>query len=307
MRRLLVTGATGCVGRQIVPLLLGRGWDVHAVTLGHAPPDLTGPRWHEADLLVSGEARRVVLEAQPDALLHLAWSIVPGRWATALDNLDWVTASLALGRAFREEGGHRMVVAGSCLEYDWAFGLCSERLTPCRPHTLYGTAKHALHLLLDAYAQQSGLALAWGRIFFLYGPWEHPDRLVGSVIRSLLRGDRARCSHGRQIRDYLYAGDVASALVALLESDVTGAVNIASGQPITLREIATRAGRLLGQEDRIDFGAIPPAPTDTPVVMADVTRLTREVSWHPRVTLDEGLERTIEWWRGRPPEQPNAA
>ncbi len=299
MKRVLVTGATGCVGRQAVPLLAQRGWEVHAVALGEAPTDLPGPVWHVANLLERADARRVVEEARADALLHLAWFIAPGQWAKAPENLDWVTASLALGRAFREAGGRRMVVAGSCLEYDWDYGFCSERLTPCQPHTLYGTAKHALRLLLEGYARESALSLAWGRIFFLYGPWEHPDRLVPSVIRSLAKGERARCSHGRQVRDYLYAGDVADALVTLLESDVTGAVNVASGRAVTLRELANRAGELMGLSDRFDFGAIPAAPTDKPLVVADVSRLSTEVRWRPTISLDEGLTRTIAWWKDR--------
>ena len=164
MKRVLVTGASGCVGRQAVPLLAQRGWEVHAVALGEAPTDLPGPVWHVANLLERADARRVVEEARADALLHLAWFIAPGQWAKAPENLDWVTASLALGRAFREAGGRRMAVAGSCLEYDWDYGFCSERLTPCQPHTLYGTAKHALRLLLEGYARESALSLAWGRI-----------------------------------------------------------------------------------------------------------------------------------------------
>ena len=119
------------------------------------------------------------------------------------------------------------------------------------------------------------------------------------MIRSLAKGERARCSHGRQVRDYLYAGDVADAMVTLLESDVTGAVNIASGQAVTLRELATRAGELMGLADRIDFGAIPAAPTDKALVVADVSRLSTELAWRPRASLDEGLRGTIEWWRNR--------
>src|SRR5207245_614301 len=88
--------------------------------------------------------------------------------------------------------------------------------------------KLALASLLEAYAGQTGLSQAWARIFFLYGPREHPKRLVSSVIRSLLRGERARCSHGQQIRDYLHVEDAAGALVALLESEVTGR---AAGRP----------------------------------------------------------------------------
>jgi nucleoside-diphosphate-sugar epimerase len=140
---------------------------------------------------------------------------------------------------------------------------------------------------------------AWGRIFFVYGPHEHPSRLVPSVIRSLLSDMPARCSQGNQIRDYLFAQDAADALVALLESAVTGPVNVASGQGIALRDIVLRIGTLLGKPDLIRLGAIPPATTDTPLVVADVTRLQQVLAWRPKYDLESGLTRTIDWWRER--------
>ena len=298
MKRILVTGATGCIGRHAVPQLVGRGWDVHALSSRSSPPALDGVTWHAADLLEPGASARAVAAIQPEALLHLAWYVAPGRWAVAPENLDWVPASLELVRAFAEAGGKRLVVAGSGLEYDWSYGYCSEVRTPCRPHTLYGTCKHALHLMVEDYAGRVGLSAAWARAFFLYGPHEHPDRLIAFVIRSLLKGQRAACSHGLQIRDYLFADDVAAAFVALVERpDVRGAINIASGQPITLRALASRAGELLGGLEMIDFGAIPAAPTDMPLVVGDVTRLTTDLGWTPSFDLDRGLARTIEWWK----------
>lgn len=296
-QKVLLTGGTGFVGREVLPRLVANGWEVHALTSRPRPPQVAGVTWHAADLLDGNVAARASELIRPHALLHLAWYVAPGRWATAVENLDWVEASLRLIRAFQEGGGHRIVVAGSCLEYDWSYGFCSETRTPCAPHTVYGTAKHALHLLLESFARQTGLSLAWLRPFFLFGPHEHEARLIPVVVQALLKGERARCSHGRQIRDYLYVDDVADACVRVLESTAEGPINIGSGQPISLRALATRAGDLIGRPELIDFGAIPAAATDAPFVVADIARLSSELEWSPSFSLDQGLAATIAWWQ----------
>jgi nucleoside-diphosphate-sugar epimerase len=253
--------------------------------------------WHGGDLLRDGDAEAVVRAAAPTHLVHLAWYIAPGRWAGAPENFEWVQASLALISAFKAHGGMRAVTAGSGLEYDWRYGYCSETLTPCAPHTIYGACKHALQILTSAMARDGSIASAWPRIFFVYGPHEHPDRLVAAVVRSLVAGEPARTSHGRQVRDYLFVEDVADALVRLLESDVTGPINVASGEAITLRDIISEIGEQTGRSELIELGAIPQATTDTALVVADTSRLTAELDWHPRWDLARGIEKTIAWWR----------
>ena len=294
---MLVTGASGCIGRHVLPRLIDNGWEICAVSSRAVDAD-TRVRWCRADLIGSNAAAEALAEFRPSHLLHLAWYIAPGRWAFATDNFAWVDASMRLLRAFADAGGRRVVTAGSCLEYDWSHGYCSEDRTPSHPHTTYGVCKHALQLLTTEFAARNGLSSAWARVFFLYGPHEHPDRLVSSVIRSLLANQPARCSHGNQVRDYLYVQDVADAFVALLDSDVQGPLNVASGRPITLREIAVRASELLHQRDLLQLGAIPAAPTDLPLVVADVSRAARVLpEWQPRVGLDEGLAASIRWWQ----------
>lgn len=277
-----------------LPRLVERGWDVWALHSRSRPVEVAGVRWRKTNLLDPASMRRVVDESRASHLLHLAWYIAPGKWAAAPENFDWVRASLELVTAFRDAGGTRVVTAGSCLEYDWTAGVCSEDGTPCTPHTIYGTCKHALQLLCAAMMPAS----AWGRIFFLYGPHENPDRLVPSVIRSIQAGRPARTSHGEQIRDYLYAGDVADAFVRLLESGITGPINIGSSEAIALKNIVTRIGDLMGRPDLIQLGAIPAAATDTPLVVADTARL-RTLGWTPSWDLDRGLIATIDWWRAQ--------
>ena len=296
MKRVLVTGANGFIGRNSLSPLLARGCEVHAVT-----PDFTiempQVMWHHADLLDPAAVTALMAAVRPTHLLHFAWNVRHGEFWTSLDNLDWTAASLRLFRAFVEAGGQRVVAAGTCAEYDWNSALLREEETPLRPATLYGGCKHALHLALKSLAAQRGLSAAWGRVFMLYGPHEHPDRLVSSVIRSLLRGRPAECSPGNQVRDFLYVEDVADAFAALLDSPVTGAVNIASGRAAPIREVVLKIAELIGRPELVRLGARPAPAGDPARLEASIVRLTREVGWTPRHSLEDGLRKSIAWWK----------
>ncbi len=296
MKRIVVTGATGLIGRHCVPALAGRGYEVHGIAPpqeGRAGSDVV---WHAADLFDADAVTRLMEEVGASHLLHLAWITTPGLFWNSPDNVRWVEASLGLVRAFQAAGGRRILVAGSCGEYDWDHGYCREDVTPLRPATLYGQAKHALHLLVEGFASQVGLSAAWGRIFFVYGPGAHPSRMPGCVIRSLRAGETAACSEGSQIRDYLHVVDVADALAALVDSDVEGAVNIASGQPVRLADMIWKVAALIGRPELVRLGALATPPGEPPVLIADVGRLRREVGWTASFDLDGGLADTVRQW-----------
>ena len=300
MKKVLVTGATGFVGRHSLLSLSARGYEVHAVTSREKARaiDAPGVVWHRADLLDREQVFALVSKVRPSHMLHFAWYAVPGKFWISPENLRWVQASLDLLRAFKEAGGKRVVAAGTCAEYEWGREEpCSEAATPLRPATLYGACKHSLRLMIEAYSRQEGVSAAWGRGFFLYGPHEHPDRLVASVIRSLLRGDEAGCTHGRQVRDLLHVADVADAFVAVLDSTVQGAVNIASGDALALRDDINEIGDQVGRRDLIKLGAIEAPAGEPRIIAADTKRLKEEIGWRPRRSLETGLSETIAWWR----------
>jgi nucleoside-diphosphate-sugar epimerase len=292
----LVTGASGFIGRHTLQPLQELGYKVHGVASQEGERTAT-VHWHRANLLDPQQVQKLMALVRPSHLLHLAWYAVPGKYWTARENFAWVQASLELVEQFQAHGGRRVVLAGSCAEYDWRYGYCHEGVTPRQPQTPYGICKDALSNLLTSYCQLTGLSMAWGRIFFLYGSHEHPSRLVAAVIRSMLRGEVARCSHGNQIRDFLQVADAAAAFVALLDGEVAGAVNIASGVPLALKDILQRLAEQLHAHHLLELGAIPAAPNDVPLLVADVTRLRQEVGWRPQWPLDRGLSHTIEWWR----------
>jgi nucleoside-diphosphate-sugar epimerase len=296
MTRVLVTGATGFIGSHCLEPLVRRGHDVHAVSATRDPIDVDGVTWYFADLLDERQATALVRRVEPTHLLHLAWFVIPGKLIGAVESVHWTAASLGLLRAFVETGGRRVVTAGSAYEYDWRYGFCTEDLTPTAPDTVYGSCKLALSELQRALCEATGVSGAWARVFFLYGPREHPDRLVSSVVRKVLAGTAADCSHGRQIRDYLHVRDVADALVHILDSDHEGPVNVASGIPVALREIVLSIGEKLGRPDLIRLGAIPARANDAPVVVGNASLLRERLAWEPRFDLDRGLDETISWW-----------
>jgi len=298
-KRVLITGGSGFIGRNCLDRFVRRGYDVHAVAGSRPGDDEPGITWSQANLLDLDQIAGIVADARADTLLHLAWMVKPGEAYTSPENFSWVSASMELIQQFVHHGGRRVVAAGTCYEYDHSLGWCHEQRTPTNPDTVYGTCKNTLRQLASAYCHTAGVSFAWPRIFFLYGPHEHPNRLVSSVIRSLLNGEAAKCSHGRQLRDYLYVEDLADALVALCESDVENEINIASGQPVTLAKIVSRIGCLMERPELVLLGALPCRGSEAPLVAADTTLLRERLGWNPRHKLDESLRSTIAWWQAQ--------
>jgi nucleoside-diphosphate-sugar epimerase len=296
----MLTGATGFVGRHALTALIEAGHEVPAVARRRGRDSRA--IWHEVDLLTGCD---VVGDVKPEILVHLAWYAEHGKFWTSVENVRWVEASLALLRAFAAWGGRRAVMAGTCAEYEWSREVYPESALQ-RPATLYGAAKHGLQVIASALAEQEDLSLAWGRLFFLYGPFEAPGRFVPSLVLPLLRREPARMTEGSQRRDFLHAADAGAAFAALTDSPVTGAVNVASGTAVALRELARRIAQLLDGDELLQIGARPMPEGEPSALVADVRRLREEVGWSPKIGLDEGLEEVIAWWRERLSAEPQA-
>lgn len=301
--RVLLTGATGFLGSHVARLLVHEGCEVHALVRAEsslARLDDVRDALHlvRGDVLDAEQVTDAVGRVQPELCLHLAWYAEPGVYLRSPLNTRYIGATVHLAEQLAGAGCKRLVVAGTCAEYDADYGYLSES-TPTRPVTLYAASKVAAQTVLAVLAEQIGLSVAWPRIFYIYGPGENPKRFVPDIITTLLAGRPTRTTLGEQVRDYLHVEDVAGALWAVAGSDLAGVVNVGSGVPVTNREIVLKIGEIVGRPELVKLGDLPYRAGDPMFVCANVDRLRKRTGWLPAYDIESGLRHTVGWWRER--------
>lgn len=294
MKKILITGADGFIGRNTLKFFKDKGYEVHPVSIFDVKDDAYC--WHKANLLDLKEIDALFDEVKPTHFLHFAWDVTPGKYRESLNNFTWIEYSLAMLRAFQRNGGQRVITAGTCMQYEFSEQECNERTSPRLPATVYGKSKQYLEELFATFCKAAGLSYACGYIFFLYGVGEKPGRLVSDVIINLLKGQEAKASHGQQIRDFMYVEDVGEAFVRLTDSDFEGGVNIADGRPVKLEEIIMTIADITGRKDLVRLGAIP-AGKEPIKFTANTEILNKEIGFTPRYNLRSGLEKTVAWFK----------
>jgi nucleoside-diphosphate-sugar epimerase len=293
-KQVLLTGATGFIGQHVVDELITRGYEVHALVRSEGLAPKEHVVWHQLDVLDLAAVDAFFAEHSFKSLIHLAWYVGPKCHSSDV-NLDWLVATLSMLKSFKEYGGKTFLGAGTCSEYEYKYGYLKEDETPTDPQTLYGNGKNAVFHVAKVYCKQNGIDFKWSRIFNLYGPHEKPQRLMPAVINSCLRSEDVKVSDCLKFQDYLHVEDTARGIVDVFESNLDGAVNICSGQPVQLRTIVNKIAELTNFKGKILWGAIPAAFGDD-VVVGNNEKL-KSLGWKPKYSLEEGLKATICWWQ----------
>ena len=287
--RILLTGASGLVGRHVLMALEQEAIDVVAVGRNRPPMPV---HQIEADLLAIEDFSHVIKAVGATHLLHLAWEAGHGTYWDSPLNLRWVDATVRLVEAFCRLGGGHVAIAGTCAEYDWSAGYCREDSTSLRPNKLYGISKDATRRLVMAVCGQYGVPCAWGRLFLPYGQGECHDRLVPSLIQ-VFKGMRAPFGvNVAAYRDFLHASDVARGFIKLLGSHATGAYNICSCQPVRLTDIVTTVASLLNRSPEPVLAMSTERSSEPQVLVGENLKL-KSLGWLPRLNLEEGLAITL--------------
>jgi len=292
--RILLTGATGFIGSAFTRLALHRG---HRVA-GLAIPSESIPAGLPASdnlLWLRGTLDDAPWKAMagfvPEVCVHTAWITTPGVYLEAPENERFRDTSHLFLRRVQELGANHVVGLGTCIEYQISSQPLSEERTPITPTTLYARCKNDLRLALESDSRARGFRFCWARIFYPYGPGEHPSRLCTSLIAKLSRGEEVVLKTPRSTKDYIYIDDIASALLQLVEQRAEGGVNVGTGIGVTVWELAQALGRMLGRPELVKRTE-PELPDPLGYVVADSSRL-RRLGWEPQYDLEQGLGKLL--------------
>jgi nucleoside-diphosphate-sugar epimerase len=224
-----------------------------------------------------------------EVCVHAAWVTTPGVYLESPENVRFLVSSFQFLCRVRELGAGHIIGLGTCIEYQLTREQLSEERTPVAPSTTYARCKNELRMKLEREAGAANFDFCWGRVFYPYGPGEHPSRLCSSIIQQLQRGERVVLKTPDSTKDYIYIDDLATALLTVVEKRFRGAINLGTGHGTAVRKIARRLGTLMGRLELI-AEASQPEPDPFPFVVADASKLT-SLGWQPRVSLEEGLAR----------------
>lgn len=270
-RRILVTGATGFVGNQVVRFLLDKGTQLRLIVRKDKEASFNPNRTlceiiTTEDLFAESSEWWAEQCENIDTVIHLAWYTEPGKYLQSPKNLDCLSGSLELVKGAIQAGIKRFVGIGTCFEYDLTSGVLSVD-TPLKPITIYADTKAALYTSLSHWLPLQSVEFAWCRLFYLYGQGEDSRRFV-PYIRSKLENDEpAELTSGMQIRDYLDVNDAGRMIADVALGNQCGPINICSGLPITVRQFAEQIADEYGRRDLLVFGARPDNLVDPPCVL----------------------------------------
>lgn len=289
-KKVLLTGVTGLVGKEVIKPLQDMGYEISALTIDDNNPD-NGVNWIKCNLFDNDSVKQAVEQVKPTHLLNFAWATT-GNYLVSDINLEFVKAGLNLLKHFKANGGKRAIFVGTCFEYLFKDEPLKET-DPTNPQTLYAVCKDALHRMAEEYCKINDISFGYGRIFYVYGHGENEKRLTAHLIKTLNNNETVTINCGRLIKDYMYTKDIAGGFATFLNSNVEGTVNMCTGNGISLEDYSRFIARKLGKEKYLVIKQ--EETTQPPIIVGDNTRLTKEVGYKIQYSLEQAIDEILEF------------
>jgi len=288
IKKVLLTGVTGLVGKEVIKPLLDMGYEISALTIDDNNPN-NGVNWIKCNLFDEESVKNAFETVKPTHLLNFAWATT-GDYLTSAINFEFVKSGLNLLKYFKLNGGKRVVYVGTCFEYKFKDEPLKET-DSVNPQTLYAKCKNALHELAEEYCKLNDLSFGYGRIFYVYGHGENEKRLTAHIIKSLGENKEVIITNGDLVKDYMYTKDIAGGFAAFLDSNIQGTVNMCTGNGVSLKDYSTYIANKLGKTELL---TIKYEPTNQPmIIVGDNTRLTKEVGYKLQYTFEQAIDEIL--------------
>lgn len=274
--RIVVTGASGFIGRHVVAALQGSGHEVCATS--KSPAKATLCPWYGTLPYVACDLHDPTLDIGKtfgafDGLVHLAWAGLPN-YKEPFHLIQNLPAEKVFLQKVAESGVKHIVISGTCFEYGAHEGACSENL-PAQPLTPYATAKNELRLYAEDLQRQHHFTLQWLRLFYVIGLGQNPAGLYPRLEAAIANQEPVfNLTSGDELRDFINVDDVARHISNLVNHpELDGIINIGSGNPISLRQFAETIRAKHGSQISFNFGGYPKPDYEPQAFWADLQKL----------------------------------
>ncbi|MCI1965468.1 MAG: NAD-dependent epimerase/dehydratase family protein [Oscillospiraceae bacterium] len=304
MKKAIVVGGAGFVGSAVVRELIARGVETWAVVrpgfgVKKANHRLDGLNVHiiECDLKNIKNMTDIFTDSPVDVWYQFAWD---GLFNGPL--LDYTTQIMNVKYAMdavetaAKLDCRKFIGAGSISQYE--LERCRSQVDRRDKHQVYKAAKAACEYMGLSVAAKNGISFIWPIITNIFGPGENSPRLINTMIRNLIQGKRQSLSEGNQYYDFIYISDAAAAFVDIGESGKTaGRYVIGSGQAQPLKNFLFQLRNIVSPNAELGFGEMEFNGIYLPKQCYDITELTDDTGFMPKVVFAEGIKKTAEWIR----------